>query len=266
MILLNSREVGDTLVCMPVIHALGASVHVDLAAEIEVGVFTTAWSRCLRGSEAGDGSPVDADPGGAGGLATIQGNGSMTQVTQAITRQLIAERRGELLMLHAGAVCHPDTGSSIAYAAPGGTGKTTLTRVLGRRYGYLTDETVGIEPRTWRIKPYPKPLSTRTPEGGYPKSELGPDELGLLEAHPHPTLTTLAILRRTSGRAEAEISRLDLFDAVTALVPETSSLPAMDRPLHLLADLYDELGGFWLLEFGEAEQLTGWIDDRLGGS
>lgn len=120
-------------------------------------------------------------------------------------------------MLHAGAVCHPDTSSSIAYAAPGGTGKTTLTRVLGRRYGYLTDETVGI-------------------------------------------------LRRTSGRAEAEISRLDLFDAVTALVPETSSLPAMDRPLHLLADLYDELGGFWLLEFGEAEQLTGWIDDRLGGS
>jgi len=266
VILLNSREVGDTLVCMPVIHALGASVHVDLAAEIEVGVFTTAWSRCLQVSQAGDGNPVDADPGGAGGLATIQGDGSMTQVTQAITRQLIAERRGELLMLHAGAVCHPDTGSSIAYAAPGGTGKTTLTRVLGRRYGYLTDETVGIEPRTWEIKPYPKPLSTRTPEGGYPKSELGPDELGLVRAHPHPRLTTLAILRRTPGRDCARISRFDLFDAITALVPETSSLPAMDRPLHLLADLHDELDGVWLLEFGEAEQLTDWIDDQLAAS
>lgn len=250
---------------MPLIHALGTTVRVELGEEIDPEEFAQAWSRCLAANRDST-RHTTPEATSADEIPTVSGQRSMTSLTQSITRALIERRRGHLLMLHAGAVCNPDTGASIAYVAPGGTGKTTLTRLLGRRYGYLTDETVGIEPRTWRIKPYPKPLSTRTPEGGYPKSELGPDELGLLEAHPHPTLTTLAILRRTSGRAEAEISRLDLFDAVTALVPETSSLPAMDRPLHLLADLYDELGGFWLLEFGEAEQLTGWIDDRLGGS
>jgi len=245
---------------MSLIHALGTTVRVDLGEDIDPEEFAGAWSRCL-GDDAAEAENTADDP-----TPVVAGQRSMTSLTQAITRALIERRAGELLMLHAGAVCNPDTGAAIAYVAPGGTGKTTLTRLLGTRYGYLTDETVGIEPRTWEIKPYPKPLSTRTAEGGYPKSELGPDELALVRAHPHPRLTTLAILRRTPGRDCARISRFDLFDAITALVPETSSLPAMDRPLHLLADLHDELDGVWLLEFGEAEQLTDWIDDQLAAS
>ena len=246
---------------MPLIHALGTSVRVEVGEAIDRQEFNLAWSRCLLGEAGGDGANTSGDDG-----LVVTGQGSMTQLTQLITQELISRRRGQLLMLHAGAVCHPDSGASIAYVAPGGTGKTTLTRTLGRRYGYLTDETVGIEPRTWEIRPYPKPLSTRTPDGGYPKSELGPDELGLLPAHPRPRLATLALLRRTPGRTEADISRMDLFDAVTTLVPETSSLPTLDEPLHLLADLYDELGGFWMLEFGESEQLIAWIDDQLAAS
>lgn len=243
------------------VHGLGTAVRVDLGEHIDPDEFSTAWSWCLR-------HPQGSDREGAerGEVPVVPGGRSMTSLTQSITRAFIQRRAGELLMLHAGAVCNTETGASIAYVAPGGTGKTTLTRALGTRYGYLTDETVGIVPRSWEIKPYPKPLSTRSPSGGYPKSELGPDESGLLAAHPRPQLTTLALLRRTPGSTEAHISRLDLFDAITSLVPETSSLPAMDKPLHLLADLYDELGGFWLLEFGESEQLREWIDYRLGES
>lgn len=241
---------------MPRIHALGTTLQVDLGESIDRAEFDRAWSRCLVPS---------TDPG-ADEIRPVAPANSMVSLTQRITRALIESRRGELLMLHAGAVCHPRTGASIAYAAPGGTGKTTLTRLLGQRYGYLTDETVGIDPQTRRIVPYPKPLSMRTPDGGYPKTERGPDELGLLPAHADPYLTTLGILRREDSRREARISKLDLFEAITMLVPETSSLAMLPRPLHLLADLYADLGGIWLLEFGESEQLLPWLAKRLGDS
>lgn len=244
---------------MPLIHALGTTVQVELGEEIDPDEFAQAWSRCLVPT----GGEPEADPGEEG-TPIVRGQRSMTSLTQAITRALIERRAGELLMFHAGAVCHPTTGDSIAYVAPGGTGKTTLSRLLGTRYGYLTDETVGIVPGSWEIKPYPKPLSTRGPEGGYPKTEVSPDALGLLDAHPCPRLTTLTVLRRTQGRAQASFSRMELFDAITTLVPETSSLPALEKPLALLAELYEQLGGFWLLEFSESEQLTSWIDSRLG--
>jgi hypothetical protein len=188
----------------------------------------------------------------------------MTSLTQVITHKLIDRRRGELLMLHAGAVCNPRTGVSFAYAAPGGTGKTTLSRLLGAEYGYLTDETVGIEPRSWRIHPYPKPLSLRTPQGGLPKRECSPDDLGLRLPHPDPQLATLAILRRSSGHEAATVTRLDLFDAITMLVPETSSLSRLRRPLHLLADLEESIDGIWLIEYAEAEQVLDWARERLG--
>jgi len=241
---------------MPFIRALGTWVNVILGDAIDPDEFARAWSRCLTGPS--DGPPARSSVFNVGPRPT------MTSLTQAITSTLIHRRAGQLLMLHAGAVCNPRTGASIAYAAPGGTGKTTLTRLLGQRYGYLTDETVGVEPGSWRILSYEKPLSLRNPEGGYPKREVGPDELGLVGAHPDPRLAALAVLRRRPHMSEASITRLDAFDAITALVPETSSLYRLERPLHLLADLEAELGGIWLLEYSEVEQLTHWASQHLG--
>jgi hypothetical protein len=187
----------------------------------------------------------------------------MSSLTQAITRRLIDNRRGKLLMLHAGAVSHPLTGASVAYVAPGGTGKTTLTTLLGQTHGYLTDETVGVDPVSGAIHPYPKPLSLRTREGGFPKRERGPDELGLMRTHPTPWLAALVLLRRTADAREPRWTRLDLFDAVMAVVPETSSLSAIDRPLRVLQDLHRRLGGFWLVEYAEAADLVDEIASRL---
>ena len=188
----------------------------------------------------------------------------MQETTQTVTRAFIAAQAGRLLMLHAGACADPVTGSTVAFVAPGGTGKTTLAEVFASEWGYLTDETVGVEPATWRIHAYPKPLSTRTAEGGFPKSEVGPDQLGLLPAHPAPVLRHLVLLRRDQGLVEPRWTRLELFDAIVALAPETSSLNRLERPLHLLADLYAALGGIWLVEYAEAGQIVDEIAERLG--
>ena len=77
----------------------------------------------------------------------------------------------------------------------------------------MTDETVGVEPGTWRVHPYPKPLSVRDSDADWPKSEHGPDSLGLLAAHPAPQLSALLVLRRDPAVTSPVWSRLDLFDA-----------------------------------------------------
>lgn len=248
---------------MPLIHALGTTVRVDLGEEIEPEDFAQAWSRCLV-SDGEEMTGVTPDNTSDDETPTVRAHGSMTALTQSVTRALIERRAGELLMLHAGAVCHPQTGRSIAYIAPGGTGKTTLTRLLGQDYGYLTDETVGIEPGSWRIRPYEKPLSLRTPDGGHPKSEHGPDGLGLVTAHPSPRLSSLVLLRRDPGVPGPTWTRLGLFDAIVALAPETSSLSRLDRPLHLLADLYAAVAGCWLVGYAEADEVVPGIVERLG--
>lgn len=194
----------------------------------------------------------------------VASRGSMPALTQAITRALIQRRAGELLMLHAGAVCNARTGRSVAYIAGGGTGKTTLSVLLGQDYGYLSDETVGIEPGSWRIYPYEKPLSLRTPEGGHPKSEHSPDSLGLKLPHPEPTLSTLIVMRRSIGTTTASISQPDFLDIVPELVPQTSAIVRLNRPLHMLADLAQAVGGIWLVEYAEGEQVLDWVSDQLG--
>ncbi|HSN43176.1 MAG TPA: hypothetical protein VLR88_03885, partial [Propionibacteriaceae bacterium] len=178
------------------LSALDSSLEVHFAAPAGQPMFqaaVAAWSRCLPEQP----TSVEAEPLDA----TLPADGSeealhhaMQMLTQVITRRLIDAQSGRLWMLHAGAVSHPVTGNSLVFVAPGGTGKTTLARVLGRRYGYLTDETVGFD-STGRIHPYPKPLSLRQKHGGA-KLEASPDELGLGHAHPDPTVTRVILLRR----------------------------------------------------------------------
>lgn len=136
----------------------------------------------------------------------------------------------------------PVTGESLLFVAPGGTGKTTLARVLGRRYGYLIDETVGID-GAGRIHAYPKPLLLRVPGGGH-KEEASPDDLGLARAHLDPRVRRVILLDRTSGHAGAapEVVELGTLDAVERMLPETSSLRRLPRPLRTLADLAEQRG------------------------
>ena len=124
----------------------------------------------------------------------------------------------------------------------------------------MTDETVGVEPGTCGVHPYPRPLPVRASDADWPKSEHGPDSLGLLAAHPAPQLSALLVLRRDPAVTSPVWSRLDLFDAITTLSPETSSLSRLNRPLPLLKILHRDPAGSWPVEYAEAEQIV----DRVG--
>lgn len=236
------------------LSALGTVLPVDLSGtRLDPEEFRHAWSRCLVGPE----TSATAEPLKATGT-------SMAELTQSITRAFISSRFGELLMLHAGALCHPGTGAALVYVAPGGTGKTTLSATFGERYGYLTDETVAIEPHTWRVLAYPKPLSVRPVGGSGLKDEISPDVLGLAPAPADPHVTSMVLLQRDEAAEGPRAEPLDLLDAVAAICEQSSSIHLLDRPLHLLAELIADVGGVERWRYREAHTLTDLVTDRLG--
>ena len=235
------------------LHGLGAAVDVHCRGAAGSALATAlreAWSRCLvphdPGLEPRAAEAVEASLDDPSRLAI-----RMMLTTQEVTRALIGARAGELLMVHAGAASDPVSGESVVYVARGGTGKTTLSRVLGQRLGYVTDETVGIG-ADGAVHPYPKPLSVRRADEPTVKDELSPDSLGLLPAPPRPVLSRLVLLDRRPGWAAAEVEEVGLIDAVLALAEQSSSLPALPRPLHRLADLVDAVGPVLRVRYAES--------------
>lgn len=245
------------------IGALGAHLEVrcdgDSADTLERAL-RTAWSRCLSDGGASGTPHVDAHLDDPSALAQ-----RLMVTTQQITRALIGAQAGRLLMLHAGAVSHPETGASLVYVAPGGTGKTTLSRLLGRRFGYLTDETVGIA-EGGAILPYAKPLSVRRPEGSTLKDELSPDDLGLRPAPPAPHVARIVVLDRDLEQGSVDIEELTVMDALFAVVKETSSLSRLDRPLHRLAELLETAGPVLRVRYAEASDIECELAELIEGA
>ena len=234
------------------LHGLGAVIEVhcagDAASELAAAM-RTAWSRCLHPHE------ITTTPVTAKALDVRLDDPStlpreLTQTTRRITRALIAARAGQLCMLHAGAVSDVSTGRTLVVVAQGGMGKTTMSRHLGRRLGYVTDETVGIDD-VGRILPYPKPLSVRHSAGRATKEEVSPDSLALLDTPSHPYVSQLVLLdRRPDGTGD--LSADPFMDALVALVGQSSSLSELRSPLQRLADLIDDVGPVLRVRYREA--------------
>lgn len=168
-------------------------------------------------------------------------------------------------MLHAGAVSNPVSGRGLVYVAAGGTGKTTLSTVLGRRYGYLSDETVAIDAED-RILPYPKPLSERRAGGG-PKLERSPAELGMQPAPAAPVVARVLILERDDGhRGAPVVDELGLLDGIELLAPQTSALYALPRGLHRLARLRETTGPVLRVRYAEATTLLELAAELIGAA
>lgn len=240
-----------------------------------------AWSRCLLDAVAATRAPHEvaisldpappvvcdlrraaAPPMDAAGHARLG-----DRVTTTVTTRAMESVLGDHLLLHSAGLSAPD-GRVLALCAPPGTGKTTATRVLGRRLGYVTDETVCVEPGTGRVLPYPKPLQIIDPGISSRKVAVGPDELGLQEPadlaalHLGPVIVLDRSLSPVGG-ASASISPLPLAEALPRIVAQTSSLHLLERPLQTLCALMDASGGPWLLRYAEAETLPQLLEQWL---
>ncbi len=227
------------------IGGIGASVRVLVQGQdqdLVIAELRTAWSRALAPHGQLRGAPVHASlqPDQnmrRGGTRVVSPTLKqlLQATTQAITASLITAQAGRVLMFHAGAVSHRETGDTAVFVAAGGTGKTTLTRLASQHYGYVTDETVAVD-QSGAILPYPKPLSVRSGDGE-PKAELSPDDLNLLRPLAAPRVRQLILLRRQADHEGVDVETLHVMDAILDLAPETSSLGRLDRGLHRLADL-----------------------------
>jgi len=238
---------------------LGTVVRVRLEDPADRPAVEGPWHLCLMCPEARDVPPTLTVTLAASESDSVR-RSALTALTQNVTRAAIRAQTGRLLMLHAGALSNLETGATVAYVAPGGTGKTTLTTTLGPGRGYVTDETVALE-KTGDVVPYPKPLSVRRAGG---KDELAPGDLGLRPVQAPPWLARLLILRRDPAHVGAPAVRaLGLLDAITSLSPETSALAALPQPLRTCRDMVERTGGLLHVSFGEATQLEPIVADAL---
>ncbi len=171
-------------------------------------------------------------------------------VSRALTVASIARRSGDCLLLHAAGIAAPD-GTTLALVAPSGTGKTTAARLLGRSFGYVSDETVAIEDDL-TVRAYPKPLSVVVaPESPHDKIESSPDELGLVRAPDRLRLGGVVVLERDPAVDTPTLTEIGLVEAAVAVIPQTSAWLRMVEPVTALAGALCSGGGPWLLRYRE---------------
>lgn len=262
------------------VTALGSRVRV----EIEEGAVDATqfdelldlWERCGAREPAGEPSVdatvrrtvrrVDDDapatPAGGSWPASASFRGLADRLSADVTGSAIENARGRLLMLHAAALADPATGRVLAFVGPSGKGKTTVSRHLGRRLHYLSDETTGLTPDLL-VEPYPKPLSLRLAADGRPKRQVAPASLGLLAAGPRPyRLHRVVVLdRREDAPRHPLVRPLRITAALAAVTSEISHLRSLDMPLQRLAAACSAGGGAVRVTYRDADDIVGVLDE-----
>jgi len=241
--------VNDVMTPSVLVEALGTTVRIDLAGQPDAHVRAVerAWQdAATTGTELAN---IVA------GHEIADLTGLLSDLSQRVTLSAIAARRGELWMLHAAGVALPD-GRVVVFVGPSGQGKTTASRALGSTYGYVSDETVGID-GAGRVWPYRKPLSI-IERDAWPKVQRAPSEVGLLPL-PDSELRLGAIVlldRRPDAADDPKVEIVDLGDALEELTAQSSQLAAMPAPLQSIASLVAAVGGVQRVTYREAASLV----------
>ncbi|WP_426323935.1 PqqD family peptide modification chaperone [Microbacterium sp. E-13] len=242
------------------VAALGDVVRIDLSrlTDADAHAVEAAWRDAPASADAAvapTGDPHPDDSPSVTALADVSREVMLSDLSQRVTLAAIRHARGRLWMLHAAGVALED-GRVVVLVGPSGRGKTTAARTLGRTYGYVSDETVAIAPGG-SIHPYRKPLSViERPDA--PKIQLAPSELSLRPLPDVPLRLAAIVLldRRPDAGDEPLVEPVDLGDALTEIVAQTSYLPSLPQPLRTLAAHVAAAGGIRRVIYREAESLV----------
>lgn len=187
---------------------------------------------------------------------------TLSDLSSKVTQAAVETRRGQSWMLHAAGLAAPD-GGVVVLVGPSGAGKTTATRLLARSWGYVSDETVGIE-SDGRVRSYRKPLSVITEGQGY-KVQHAPRDLGLLPLPTAPLrVRRVVLLDRDRAHTQARLVPVPASEALVLLAPHSSALASMPRPLGVMMSVLARTGGVLRAEYAEAEQLVDLVGDLMG--
>ena len=174
------------------------------------------------------------------------------RLTVEVTLKMLEQLSGEKSLFHAAALGHQATQTGMILIGPSGRGKTTASRFLGQHFLYLSDETAVID-RSYRMHPYPKPLSVIV-EQGKPKQQINPLEEGMNALSPTDSEIELAhmiLLNRQEGISEPYFERVSLADALLSMVSETSGLDVSQQGLAQLNELVNHCGGVLRINYTE---------------
>lgn len=186
-------------------------------------------------------------------------------LSREITRAGLTRLRGRATLLHAAALAD-DMGRTLVLVAPSGGGKSTASRVLGTRLGYVSDESV-ILLEDGRIAPHPKPPSlVIDPQDRWHKEEPSPDAIGLGPTPPEPRLGALLTLNRDESLTAPMIEEVGLIDQMLAVIPETSSTWWLDDGLDRLARAVTSGGPPACLRYAEIDTCHDLVREHLAAA
>lgn len=180
----------------------------------------------------------------------------------AITRAVLTSLIGRRLLLHAGTIDTPRLGV-VVLVGPSGAGKSTATARLGAEGAYLSDELTIIDPDTFEVTGYPKPVSRSIP-GSRAKRDVSLPSLHLMPACAGGSPDLIVLLHRDRGNGSENgppgLERMPLASALLRLIGQTSSLNRVPGGLAALARLIDSAGGALRARYHEASELAELLD------
>ncbi|WP_353114304.1 PqqD family peptide modification chaperone [Microbacterium sp.] len=240
------------------VSALGTRVRIDF----EEG-FDTDAEAGIRSSWADAEVPFEegVEPDAVVGVPSDHELDELAEaLTVRVTLAALEQRRGELVMFHAAGVADDD-GRVAAFVGPSGRGKTTLSRELGKHFGYVSDETIAVGAGL-AVLPYRKPLSLVRADS--PKEQVAPRSLGLGDLPDAPLrLSALAILERDEVHVEPFVEELEFPDAIADLAPQMSYLAELPQPLQTIATVCDRVGGIVRLSYPDASTVYAIVPELL---